>query len=187
MRRVGDPLVRLNPWAMGQPCADLVASVGMTGFRDDACVVAAAGEHKRDLGMAQVVQFVHGTPGRDVVALRANQEYRLVDIAQGDCVAVDSVAAGGQGVVQVERGQVLMVHAGGHAGGVCVPRHQIAGLLPFSHQVFTHLPCPDQVTRMQELEGTCHLLATEETLPARHIVQLANLAFVDKEAQFAGL
>ena len=82
MRRVGDPLVRLNPWAMGQPCADLVASVGMTRFRDDARVVATTGEYKRDLGMAQVVQFVHRTPGRNVVALSTDQENRLVDVAQ---------------------------------------------------------------------------------------------------------
>ena len=158
----------------------------MAGLGDDARVVAAAGQHEGHFGVAQVVQLVDRAPWRDVVALGPDHEDRQAQIGQRDGAAVHPVAAGGQRIVQVERGQVLVVHARRHAGGVRVPGHQVVGLLAFAHQVLAHAPGPDQVARVQELERTRHLFAAEVALPQRDVVQEADLAFIDEQAQLTG-
>ena len=75
-----------------------------------------------------------------------------------------------------------MVHACGHARCISVPGHQVIGLLAFPHQVFAHASCPDQIAGVQELEGSCHLLAAQVALATGDVVQQPDLAFVNKQA-----
>ena len=112
--------------------ADAVAAVRVAGFGDDAGVVPAAGQHEGDLRLAQVVQLVDRAPWRHVVSIRADHEHRHAQVGQrhrAAFAAADAVGARGQRVVQVQRGEVLVVHARRHVRGVGVPGHQVAALL----------------------------------------------------------
>ena len=61
--RLRRPLLVLDPGSVSGAGVDLVAAVGMARLRDDAGIVAAAGEHKGDLGVTQVMQLVDRRPG----------------------------------------------------------------------------------------------------------------------------
>ena len=122
-----------------------------------------------------------------MVTLRAHHKHGQVQVVQRHRAAFHAVAAARQGVVQVQVGQVFVVHARGHACGVGVPGHQVVGLVALAQQVFAHAPRPHQVARVQKLEGTRHLFARQVALAAGGVVQPVDLALVDEQAQLAGL
>ena len=108
-----------------------------------------------------------------------------MQIAQRHAPPARHVAAVGQGVLQVQRHQVFVVHARWQAGGVGVPGHQVVALVALAHQVFAHLARPHQVARVQELERAAHLLARQEALTLGDVAQQVDLALVDEQAQLA--
>ena len=72
----------------------------MTGFRDDAGVVAAARQHEGHVGVGQPVQLVDRPPWRDVILDGAQNEHGCADIGQSDRTAIDLIAPFGQIIVQ---------------------------------------------------------------------------------------
>ena len=56
---------------------------------EDAAVMAAAGEHKSNFCVGQKVELEHRMPRRDVIALGAEHEERLLYVEEGDWPAAD--------------------------------------------------------------------------------------------------
>src|SRR5690606_4631807 len=117
--------------------------------------------------------------GGDVVGDRAHGEDRQADVADRYGPPAHGVAAGAQVVVQVQAPQVLGVHAGGHAGRVGVPGHQVVDGPPFAQQVFVDGARPEQVVGAQHLEGARHLVGAEVTPPSHLGLEHVYLGLVD--------
>ena len=66
--RASGVFVRRYIWRIPGAVENPIVAVRVSGLAQDAGVVAAVGEHEVDLGIAQQVELVDGTPGRDMVA-----------------------------------------------------------------------------------------------------------------------
>ena len=152
----------------------------MPRFADNAGVVAAAGEDERDVGIGRQLDFEYRSPRRDMIFFGRHHKQRRADVAQHDRLAIDLIAAFEQIVVEEQASQVFAVHAVGHAGPVGIPRHQVDHRPALAHQVLLHHLRPDQVVRLQQLEGTGHLLGVQITLIPHDVFQEVELAIVDK-------
>ena len=122
-----------------------------------------------------------------MVARGADHHHGRVNIHQRHSGPGKAVLTRGQRIVQEQRGQILVVHAGRQACLVRIPAHQVKAAVFFAHQIAACIAGPDQVLGSQELKGASHLLAREIALLIHALAQMGQLLFVDKHAKLAGL
>ncbi len=72
LERVGAsrPFFGADSEVVGCGRMDSKVTLRMPGFADRAGVMAAARQHERDVGVAEIVDLINGAPGRDMIALR---------------------------------------------------------------------------------------------------------------------
>jgi hypothetical protein len=75
------PGIRINVVLVLLVASDLMVPAGMTGWADDAGVVAAVGQDEGDVGVREPLDLVNGTPGSDVVPDRADRKDRDSNVA----------------------------------------------------------------------------------------------------------
>ncbi len=131
------------------------------------------------------MNLVDRLPRCHVIAHRADGKDRQADITRHDRAAIDQIAPLGEIVIEIKPAQILAVHPCGHACRIRVPRHQVEQALPFAQQIFLHLPRPDQILRVQQLERPGHLPAVQIALVGHDRIKERQLAFTDKERQLA--
>ena len=85
--RVAFPFVGAERAGAIVPDTDTEVAARMAGLADDACVVAAGRQHEGQRAIIQQVQLEHRMPGRNVIALRPDDEHRQFDIAERERTA----------------------------------------------------------------------------------------------------
>lgn len=158
----------------------------MPGLAHDPGVVSARRQTEGHVGVRQKMQLVDRTPGRHVVACRADREHRHADVADGDRAPVDLVATLRQVVVQEQPAQILRMHAERHAREIGVPGHEIVHLLPAPEQILVDDARPDQIVRPDHLERPGHLMGIEIALVPHQVLKIRDLALVDEQHDLAG-
>ena len=157
----------------------------VAGLADDACIVAAAGQHERYICGCDEIDFVDRLPGCDVILLRADGEDWDVNIAERDMPSVKLAASFKKIVMQVEAAQIFAVHAIGQTRRVGIPGHQVDHGRPAPQEIFVHNPGPDEVARAQQLKGASHLARIEIALLPHNVFKKAELAVVDEQHELA--
>ena len=153
----------------------------------DTGIVPTGSEQKSQIGAVRQIELVDRTPGRNMICFGSDQKRGHPDIRQGKRPAAHAVTPGKQIIIQKEPAQVLTMHAIRHAGRIGVPGHQIIQRLALAHQIMTDHPRPDQVMRPQQLKCACHLPVIEIALIPHQIIQIIELAVIDKQSQLTCL
>ena len=181
------PFLRPKRSGTGVADADAEMAVRMTGFADDAGVVAARGQHEGQLAIVEQVQLEHRMPGRDMVALRPHDEHRQLDVAQRQRAAGDLEAPLCKIVVEEQASQILDMHARRQTGAIGIPGHQVVRRIVLAEQIVADRVRPDEVVRSQHLERAAHLSAVQKSLGLHDVVEKIELILGDEQLQVAGL
>ena len=83
----------------------------MAGFANDSGIVSAASQHEGHVGVSDEIDFVHRTPGRDMVVSVATAKIGARISPRATGLAVNRVSPLEKIVLQVKSAQIFAVHA----------------------------------------------------------------------------
>ena len=89
--------------------------------RDNAGIVAAAGQNIGDIGIGEKMNLVGRFPGRNMIALSPDDKHRPMQIRKSDWLTLDPITAFGEIVVEEQLAQIVSMHSIGHASRVRIP------------------------------------------------------------------